>query len=85
VRTSILAFLAVAGLSAHANNGQYIDAAQHAADAAYIQTGVKSDVDRTMSHLEKLYVDKDVERYAGTIAAIFKVFSDRRLTFKWSF
>jgi len=79
----LLAYLVFASLRANASN--YTDALSHAADAAYIQTGVKANVDRELGHLEKMYVDKDLEKYAGTIAAIVKTITDRQLTFKWSF
>lgn len=82
-RQLLIISLALASLNANAAN--YSDALSHAADAAYIQTGVKANIDRELGHLEKMYVDKDLERYAGTLAAIVKTLTDHQITLKWSF
>ena len=79
----LLACLVFAIHSANADKSS--DAIAKAADAAYVQTGVKANVDQLANHLEKQYVPKELEKYGGTLAAILKSIMDRALTLKWTF
>lgn len=49
--------------------------------ATYIQTGL----DKQANKLEKKYVSKEVEKYAGWITLTGKVVSEKRIAFQWTF
>lgn len=63
-------------------------ALQAAAQAYYIQSGVKKDVDKKLDKYEKLYYEplpREVKETFGVLLYIGRVVADERITFRWEF
>lgn len=64
---------------------RYMDAARHAFDGGYVQSGLKPIVDKNLKDIEKKYVPKEVVKYGSTTAIVVKVIVQQKLTLTWSF
>jgi hypothetical protein len=67
------------------SHDRYMDAARTSLDGAYIQSGLKPEVDKRLRDLEKKYVPKEIEKYGSATAIVIKVIMQKQLTLTWSF
>lgn len=64
---------------------QYSDAESKAAEAFYIQSGMKKEVDEIGHYVEKHYVPKFILKYGGIPLSIGKSIYEKRVTLEWGF
>lgn len=64
---------------------RYETAARAASSGAYIQSGMKLQVDRQLRDFERKYVPKYIGKYGSATVIILKTITDQRLTLMWSF
>lgn len=84
-------FILAAGLAVVGTNSdrdtqkQYFNASRQAAEAAYIDSGLKPMMDRTFQDLERRYVPKELEKFGSVTVIAIKAASERRLFFSYEF
>ncbi len=82
----IVILLMLVTLQAQAENN-YNEATRKALEAAYIQTGVKDNVDQYARGLERRYVPVFVKQHGGWVMFLIQTFRDDKVwvVYKWEF